>query len=98
MLEVLRCLEVECQAVLAEHAAARNHILSSKESPSSVVAAAAEALLSETRALQEILGGDPSTMSSCLRALHDEVSEGGGSGEKRVHASNDFFLLTLGRV
>ena len=72
MLEVLRCLEVECQAVRAEHAARSR--TSRLLGPSSVVAAAADVLLSETQALQELLGGDPSTMSSCLRVLHDEVS------------------------
>ena len=67
---------MECQAVRAEHL--RSHRGSRS---SAAAAAAADVLLAETQALQESLGGDPSTMSSCLRVLHDEVRP---KGEERT--------------
>ena len=84
MLELLRCLEVECQAVRAAAGSGGkgrgSGILwweSAAVAATEAQVEAADMLLSEAKRLQDVLGEDPSNMSSCLRVLHDEASPEG---------------------
>ncbi|GAX79706.1 hypothetical protein CEUSTIGMA_g7147.t1 [Chlamydomonas eustigma] len=73
---LLQCLEAEC-------AAARMHanILNSINNTAPTAASAAvDALLSEIKQLYVQLAGNPSTLSSCLRAIHDENVFGHSGG------------------
>ncbi|KAG1671275.1 hypothetical protein FOA52_010846 [Chlamydomonas sp. UWO 241] len=70
LLELLRCMEVECQAV--RMAAKSRRRISRNSVPGKTEVAAAEVLLAETKSLQATMLEDPSSLSSCLRMLHDD--------------------------